>query len=277
MATLVLQAAGSAIGASLGGPMLRPSVRPPAAGRQHDRPAACSVAPATPCRRAAPQVARRHQRRRRRADPARLWPCASRRPGHLGNQVRGTGGNRPAGQIRRQIDRRRQPQTVTTTYSYFANLAVALCEGPIALVRRVWADGKPLDLTGVTMRVYRGDETQLPDPLIVARQGATPGLSRHRLCGVRAAAAGRLRQPPAATVVRGGAPGRPGVAQMIRGVDLIPGATEFGYHTRLGQPHLRIWHVGGGKPQPVDPCHRLRGLARRAGGVDAPMRGRLRW
>ena len=30
--------------------------------------------------------------------------------------------------------------TVSTTYSYFANLAVGLCEGPIAFVRRVWAD-----------------------------------------------------------------------------------------------------------------------------------------
>jgi hypothetical protein len=40
----------------------------------------------------------------------------------------------------------------TTTYSYFANLAVGLCEGPIAFVRRVWADGRELDLTTLTMR-----------------------------------------------------------------------------------------------------------------------------
>src|SRR5882757_6988411 len=32
--------------------------------------------------------------------------------------------------------------TATTTYSYFANLAVGLCEGPISAVLRVWADGK---------------------------------------------------------------------------------------------------------------------------------------
>jgi hypothetical protein len=31
------------------------------------------------------------------------------------------------------------PKTVTTTYSYFANLAVGLCEGRIAFIRRVWA------------------------------------------------------------------------------------------------------------------------------------------
>jgi hypothetical protein len=34
--------------------------------------------------------------------------------------------------------------TTTTTYSYFANLAVGLCEEPISAVLRVWADGKPL-------------------------------------------------------------------------------------------------------------------------------------
>src|SRR5690242_7005154 len=61
--------------------------------------------------------------------------------------------------------------TNTTTYSYFANFAVGLCEGAIGTVLRVWADGKPSDLTGITMRIYTGDETQAADPLIVAKQG----------------------------------------------------------------------------------------------------------
>src|SRR5689334_13966887 len=64
--------------------------------------------------------------------------------------------------------------TTTTTYSYFAHIAVGLCEGPIGTVLRVWADGKPLDLAGITMRIYRGDEAQAPDPLIVAKDGDVP-------------------------------------------------------------------------------------------------------
>src|SRR5690606_28876725 len=36
-----------------------------------------------------------------------------------------------------------------TTYSYFANAAFALCEGEIACVRRIWADGRELDLEEV--------------------------------------------------------------------------------------------------------------------------------
>lgn len=59
----------------------------------------------------------------------------------------------------------------TTTYSYFANVAFALCEGEIAGVRRVWADGRELDRQKLEMRVYRGTDAQQPDPLIEAKQG----------------------------------------------------------------------------------------------------------
>ena len=58
-----------------------------------------------------------------------------------------------------------------TTYAYFANVAFALCEGEISGVRRVWADGKELDLEQITMRIYRGSEDQPVDPLIAAKQG----------------------------------------------------------------------------------------------------------
>jgi hypothetical protein len=43
-----------------------------------------------------------------------------------------------------------------TTYRYAANFAIGLCEGEIAFVRRIWADGKELDLTRFAFRVYRG-------------------------------------------------------------------------------------------------------------------------
>jgi hypothetical protein len=63
-------------------------------------------------------------------------------------------------------------KVTTTTNLYFASFAVALCEGPITGIGRIWADGKALDFTGVTYRLYLGDEDQLPDPLIVAKVGA---------------------------------------------------------------------------------------------------------
>lgn len=57
------------------------------------------------------------------------------------------------------------------TFRYFANVAIGLCEGEAAMVRRVWADGRELDLSAIEMRFYSGSETQLPDPLIEAKQG----------------------------------------------------------------------------------------------------------
>ena len=44
----------------------------------------------------------------------------------------------------------------TVEYDYALSFAVALCEGEIDGVGRVWADGQPMDMSGVTMRVHRG-------------------------------------------------------------------------------------------------------------------------
>ncbi len=56
-------------------------------------------------------------------------------------------------------------------YSYSVSLAVALCEGEILRIGRIWADGQPLDQSGLTLRVHTGSERQLPDPLISAIEG----------------------------------------------------------------------------------------------------------
>ncbi|MBS0241944.1 MAG: glycoside hydrolase TIM-barrel-like domain-containing protein, partial [Proteobacteria bacterium] len=63
-------------------------------------------------------------------------------------------------------------KTTTTTYSYFANFAVAICEGPITSIGRVWANGSELDLSSVVWRLYKGSEDQPPDSLVVAHEGA---------------------------------------------------------------------------------------------------------
>lgn len=56
-------------------------------------------------------------------------------------------------------------------YSYSVSLALGLCEGEISGVTRVWADGREISLLDVTMRVYVGSEDQLPDPKIEAVEG----------------------------------------------------------------------------------------------------------
>ena len=66
----------------------------------------------------------------------------------------------------------RTPQV--TRYAYSVSLAVGLCEGPIGRVGRIWADGEEIDAGLLNMRVYPGDEVQLPDPKIAAVEGAAP-------------------------------------------------------------------------------------------------------
>lgn len=63
------------------------------------------------------------------------------------------------------------PQPRAIHFSYSVSLAIALCEGEILGIGRVWADGKELPEKSLDMRVYHGTEAQLPDPLITLKHG----------------------------------------------------------------------------------------------------------
>jgi len=58
-----------------------------------------------------------------------------------------------------------------TTFKYSGNAAFALCEGPVAGVRRIWADGKEIDRSLFDIRIHNGGPEQEPDELIAAKQG----------------------------------------------------------------------------------------------------------
>ena len=163
--------------------------------------------------------------------------------------------------------------TEVTEYFYFASLAVALCEGPITGIGRIWADGKPMSLDGVTMRVHLGGEDQ--DARSVHRgedgRGEHAGLSRHGLCRLRGAAARALRQPAAAALLRG-VPADP-----RRRVGREPGARR---HADPGLGRVRLRDRGRpprgrrrrrqpGERQRRGPCRRHRGRARPAAGLRA--------
>ncbi len=126
------------------------------------------------------------------------------------------------------------PETTVTEYTYYANFAVALCEGPVARIGRVWADGKELDLSPYTWRFYRGDETQTPDSLITAKEGADNSPAYR---GTAYVVFERLplerfgnRIPQLSFEVF-----RPvdDVEKKITAVNMIPGSTEFGYDTDI--------------------------------------------
>ncbi|MEC9433025.1 MAG: glycoside hydrolase TIM-barrel-like domain-containing protein [Pseudomonadota bacterium] len=60
-------------------------------------------------------------------------------------------------------------------YSYTISFAVALCEGPITRIGRMWFDGKQVNVDAIQWRLHRGTETQGPDSAIEAAEGEAPG------------------------------------------------------------------------------------------------------
>ncbi len=125
-------------------------------------------------------------------------------------------------------------KTKTTEYVYYANFAIGLCEGAVDRVGRVWADGKEIDIAGFTTRLYRGSETQMPDSLIVAKEGAgnTPGYRGLTYIVFEhlplAQFGNRIPQFSFEVVSAAG-----GAESHVRAVNIIPGSSEFGYDTKI--------------------------------------------
>ncbi|MGE3918950.1 MAG: glycoside hydrolase TIM-barrel-like domain-containing protein, partial [Hyphomicrobiaceae bacterium] len=118
-------------------------------------------------------------------------------------------------------------------YRYYADFAVALCEGPISSVGRIWADGRELDLDAYVWRLHKGTETQEPDSLIVAREGleSTPayrGIAYVVFERMPLAAFGNRIPQLSFEVFRA----VDEFQSNVRAVVLIPGSGEFVYATQ---------------------------------------------
>ncbi|WEK02771.1 MAG: glycoside hydrolase/phage tail family protein [Candidatus Devosia phytovorans] len=122
-----------------------------------------------------------------------------------------------------------------------ASFAVAFCEGEVAHMGRIWADGQLLDTQGLTLRFYRGTEDQLPDGLIEATQGSVAPAYRG-LCYlvVEQLPLNRFgNRIPHLSVELCRVVGD--LERDITAVTVIPGATEFGYDPT---PRLRLLGPG---------------------------------
>jgi hypothetical protein len=127
-----------------------------------------------------------------------------------------------------------------TDYRYSASFAVGLCEGPIDGLGRIWADGRLLDLSGATTRLYVGTEDQEPDPLIEAVEGAGDppafrGTAYIVFEDLPLEAFGNRVPQLTFEVFRApvAADGSKRLEDLVRGVTLIPGSGEFAYGTTL--------------------------------------------
>ncbi|ANP35252.1 phage host specificity protein [Phaeobacter gallaeciensis] len=133
----------------------------------------------------------------------------------------------------------RQPSV--TRYSYSVSLAIALCEGEIASVPRVWADGEEVSPLDLNMTVYRGTPDQAPDPVMEAIEGAGKvpayrGTAYVVLEDIALDGFGNRVPQFSFEVIRGAQPGGAEFdldpAQLVRGVALMPGTGEYALASR---------------------------------------------
>ncbi|WIV49520.1 glycoside hydrolase/phage tail family protein [Marivivens sp. LCG002] len=127
-----------------------------------------------------------------------------------------------------------------TQYGYSISLAIALCEGVISGIGRIWADGTEIAPSSLTLRLYRGDEDQLPDPRIeaVEGQGTVPayrGIAYVVIEDLPLGAFGNRVPQFTFEVTRPGPEDAPletrDIAHMVRGVALMPGTGEYALST----------------------------------------------
>jgi hypothetical protein len=128
----------------------------------------------------------------------------------------------------------------TTAYSYSVSLAIALCRGEIRSVGRIWADGMEIAPESLALRVYSGSEDQMPDPKIETVEGAglAPAFRGIAYVVIEDLALGRFgNRVPQFTfeVVRPAQGSLAGpildIADAVRAVALIPGTGEYALAT----------------------------------------------
>lgn len=132
------------------------------------------------------------------------------------------------------------PKATATSYSYSVSLALAVCEGEILRIGRVWAEGVEIDRTQYNMRVYTGSEDQQPDPKIEAVEGAGQAPAYRGIAYVvfedleLSAFGNRVPQFSFEVVRAAQGDGVDGVPDLVRGVKavaLIPGTGEYALAT----------------------------------------------
>jgi hypothetical protein len=185
--------------------------------------------------------------------------------------------------VRRRRTGKGAPKPKVNEYSYSVSLAIALCEGEILRVGRIWADGNEISALDLNLRIYTGGEAQLPDPLIEAVEGggrapAYRGLAYVVVEDLELAAYGNRVPQFSFEVVRAAQGSAVGDAETldraVRAVALIPGTGEYGLATTpvhfaesLGRNRTANVHSPSGKTDFSTSFDQLRHELPRVGAV----------
>lgn len=129
------------------------------------------------------------------------------------------------------------PTPEVTSFSYTVSMAIALCEGEISRVGRIWADGAEISPDDLNTRVYLGGRDQLPDPKIAAIEGVqnTPAYRGTAYVVLEDVALGQFgNRIPQLTfeVMRATSnDASDDLSELVSGVALIPGTGEYSLAT----------------------------------------------
>ncbi len=132
------------------------------------------------------------------------------------------------------------PQPKTVEFSYSISVGIALCEGEITRIGRIWADGAEVVASTLNLRVYTGTEDQLADPKISAVEGtgkapAYRGIAYVVIEDLDLSPYGNRVPQFTFEVLRrakSGLDSEPSdIAAAVQAVSLIPGTGEYGLAT----------------------------------------------
>ncbi|MCW1918021.1 glycoside hydrolase/phage tail family protein [Rhodobacter sp. KR11] len=128
------------------------------------------------------------------------------------------------------------PRPVTTNYSYTISLAIALCQGEARRLGRVWADGMEIAKGSLDLRFYPGSEDQLPDPKIEAVEGpgqapAYRGIAYVVIEDLDLSRFGNRVPQFTFEIFRAAGVEGADLADVVEGVALIPGSGEYALAT----------------------------------------------
>lgn len=139
-------------------------------------------------------------------------------------------------------------------YYYYANVAIAICNGEVSKLGKVWADTDLIDLSGYTHRFYNGTENQTPDSLIQSVEGVDKTPAYRGLCYVifenLPLAEFGNRIPNFTFEITKNFVQEEEVENLVSAVNLIPGCGEFVYDTVVvsklkGFIWFEEWHYTG--------------------------------
>ncbi|MGI9392459.1 MAG: baseplate multidomain protein megatron [Parvibaculales bacterium] len=134
-------------------------------------------------------------------------------------------------------------------YHYTVSFAIAICEGVIGAVGRIWVDGKELDLTKTQYHFHGGSQSQEPSGVMEAVLGEGNVPAYKGICYIvfedmNITAFGNRIPQFNFEVTRK----KDHVSSNIRAVNMLPGATEFGYDPNI---QLRILGAGHAVPENI--------------------------